>query len=298
MKTRHRIFTYTFTSFCFLLTLISCNGQSNKNETKVNDSNLESTALKGLTNEEDCIYFIKESESNDMIKKFISDYKYRGNPASEVKGLSTETWIDKCVFISIDSFLQMNKKDFDGVRFYQLDTNPSSIGIVPTSPVPSPSPTRKHTDRPDKSIPDLCRNSSRLINIPEDEFYLRSDTFCFVFRKEKTFGSRRSAQIDSLSASIWLSSCVINKLTEKLKTDSLSLDGMMAFSAAYVKEDSGRFTRVGQKYINQSTLIFIPTKLVGTTHKPDYSIFNEEAKKIQFAQGGANHGQLCPQICD
>lgn len=296
MKVKHYNFTgITCTIIFSLLTLISCNPDNKKSEMKIAEVNQELSKMNN-SNEEDCVYFVEETEANQMIQKFISDYKYRGNPRSEVKGLSTEIWIDKCIFISIDSFLQMNQTDFDGVRFYLLDVNPSTIGIVPTSPVPAPTNTRKHTDRPDKKMPDLCGKPSRFINIAEPDLENRSDTFCFTFRKEKIFGSRRSAQIDSLSASVWLSSCVIHKLTEKLKNDSLQLDGMTAFSAAYVKEDSNRFQRIGQKYKNQSTLIFIPTKPDGNSHKPDYTIFNEEAK--QFVQGGANHGQLCPQICD
>lgn len=243
-----------------------------------------------VTADSSCLYIVNKATSDSMINHFKAIYSLTGKP-NEVSGLSTESWIDKCVFISLYDYISKYPETYDGIRISWADPYRSDLIIVPTTPVSQSTATFKHTNRPDVNIPDLCKPASRTINNKPGIYANRINDFGENFREEKRRGDRFSAKKDSLSVSIWFDYCVLKEIVKELKKPQNQLDGMMAFAAAYLKKDQYSNSR-GQLYDNQSTIILVPTKRTEGGHEPNWNIFNKQPA------AGINHGQLCPQICD
>lgn len=233
----------------------------------------------------DCDYYVDSTSADKMIKKFDSDF-YKA-------GLTKQFWIEKCVLVSIKTFLD-NNQDYDGIRFFlgQRTILPakSSLLAVPTMPSPSPTASEKHSNQWGVPVPLSCAPSQLILNIPVRDAINFTNLFGKTFRYESTEGQRSSAAIDQLSIGVWISRCKINALYEVFKQPS-TLDGLMAISAAYFTDDQRR-AQGERKYVIQSTLIFVPTErnvLKWNTVKPP---------KEWADSGGYNHGELCPQICN
>lgn len=239
----------------------------------------------------DCDYYISESTGIAMIAKFNDIYPAKVRQANANLTLTREFWIEKCVFTSLDYFFKNEGTNFDGVRFYWINDPISDILIVPTSAVTSPSDSYKHTDRWDYKIARSC--ASRYLDVKYSEAIRKINGFGINFRRETEGGGRESATLKELSASVWYDKCVIEKLTVILNDPSKNLDGIMAICAAHIGTDIN--TSLGQLYPNQSTLIFVATTKAGTLHNLDWDAIPPSGTEPLL--GGANHGQLCPQIC-
>lgn len=102
---------------------------------------------------------------------------------------------------------------------------------------------------------------------------------------------RKNDKDDSLSRSVWFSKEMIKVLNAKLQEDSLNLDGVRIYLAAYDHKIAG----TNAKYKNQVTLILVPTNDSSGYHKDNWNIFTKSMNKSLM--DGLNHGDLCPDKC-
>ncbi len=244
---------------------------------------------------DNCDYYITETDGRNMIDKFINTYPTLSNSAGNK--LTHEFWIDSCELSSLINFFNTNGANCDGVRFCFINNKNSGLAIIPTVPSLTPSATSQHTDRPDLKIKDLCSAITKYLNIADHQN--KMNVFGSKFRKEATIGDRKSAKIDSLSASVWYSKCVMLKLAKLVTDKANNLNGITAFCAAHLKIEANAI-KLGQVYPYQSSLIFVPT--YGVSHLPNWDIVmpppSIDKSVYKTLSGGFNHGQLCPQICD
>ena len=251
-----------------------------------------------------CDYFVSVEDGKKMIEKFEDDFRRKGS-ADEVKGLNLEYWLPSCVISSLFNFFNRDEnKYFDGVRFYwivkqsaaQDEDDRTSLVIVPTIPVFPDSPRYKHTDRWDLKVIDECRRSEYLNMDRTDAERLRR-TYGEDFRKTRTIGSVVvGADNDQLSAAYWMDKCVIAALHTVLTENSNAVDGIIAYNTAYfTKIDISKPYRL---HDYQSTLLFVPGKKTGDALDAKWYLLNKFRPKSYDIKAAANHGHLCPQVCD
>ena len=286
------ILLFTIFSCLFPFDAISQPLTSNKNFSK---NEKEKTLSPADTS---CIYQLNADLAQEMMRKFNEIFRLEST-SMPVTGLTKEFFIEKCVFVTINNFLEVNPK-LDGIRFHMGGNTNSQIVIVATSPVVPPSTYYQHTNRWDIAIPlprDCYPHTAININLPENIAKNMINDFGYNFRGESIYGDRNSANIASLSSAIWMDRCVIAKLSSLLINATLGLDGMLAYSSAYLGEPVD--TRLGQQFPFQSTLIFVPSKMVGSKHEPQWDILKSKTTITRSNKiGAANHSQLCPQICN
>ncbi len=278
--------------------LISSSGFAQKGNEKTTSNPSTNTAFK------ECNYYVSEEDGKRMIKKFEDDFRRKGS-ADEVKGLNLEYWLPSCVISSLFNFFSRDENiSYDGVRFYwivkqsaaQDEDDRTSLVIVPTSPVDPPSASFKHTDRWDLKVIDECRRSEYL-NMDRSDAERLLRTYGEDFRKTRTIGTVVvGADNDQLSAAYWMDKCVISALQSVLTANPSKADGIIAYNAAYfTKIDISRPYRF---HDYQSTLVFVPGKKTGDVLKPDWELLNKFRPKSYDFKAAANHGHLCPQVCD
>jgi hypothetical protein len=288
---RSILFIKSILGFIIAIVFVSACTGGNKSGNEADKQTIPNTALVAQDTIP-CDYFIEEEHGQRMIDEYIKDFRREGQAGAE-PGLTKEFWVEPCVFIALDDFFNQHDT-FDGVRLYWVDNQRSTIIMVPTTPVTQPSAS-KHTDRWNMQVTSSCDLPSPYLNIGENAARTRIDAFGKRFRKEVNQGQREPADRDSLSAAVWYSKCVIEKFADLLKTPSAKIDGVMIYSAAHLDTDPVR-SDLGQHYTHQSTLILVPTKM-GTGHEPNWDVLLAPSEKYPLF-GAANHGQLCPQICD
>lgn len=116
--------------------------------------------------------------------------------------------------------------------------------------------------------------------IPEKEAKEYIDHF------DKKFRRKGGLKNDTLSEAVWFNKKAIHFLDSIMQKDS-TIDGVRAYFAAYNKMVSP-----GQKFNDQTTLIFVPTNKNGNYHRDNWNILPPF-----FPVGGLNHGSLCPDDC-
>jgi hypothetical protein len=281
-----------------LALLISSSGLAQQGNQKTTSN----PAVKNAPTE--CDYYVSVDDGKKMIEKFEIDFRKKGSP-DEVKGLNLNYWLPTCVLNSLFNFFNREEnKYFDGVRFYwtvkqsaaQDDENRTSLVIVPTSPVVPESEKFKHTDRWDHAIKDEC-GSSEYLNMRRTVADRLRLTYGEDFRQTRTNGGVViGAFNDQLSAAYWMDKCVISALQSVLTANPSKADGIIAYNAAYfTKIDISRPYRF---HDYQSTLVFVPGKKTGDVLKPDWELLNKFRPKSYDFKAAANHGHLCPQVCD
>jgi hypothetical protein len=244
-----------------------------------------------------CDYIIGTDPAKEAIKDFAKHYKKNFG-----KALNLKYKIEKCAWIEMNDKLQ-NLDGADGIRFFfgkiKNYTNQNLI-VVATSRVEYPSETVKHTNRPDWSIKpqNNCSYSSNILFNDIKSTSLINE-FGKYFRKESIDGARESAILDSLSLGVWFKKCTIDALASVLKNNSQDLDGIRVHSIAYPSHQPGEPN--GQKFPNQSSLIFVPYKMDSNGKIIDMWDIITTAElnqsKVLF-KNAANKGELCPQICN
>jgi hypothetical protein len=289
-------------SFCLFVTSVvftSCNGDEKKTDEANQSPKTDTISNIGKINADttiaDCEYYITENDGKNMIDTFLAIYPRLANSASHK--LTNSFWIDSCELSSLIDFFSTTGADCDGVRFCFINDRNAGLAIIPTVKSATPSETSRHTDRPDLKIMDKCRGGSKYFNIADHPN--KMNTFGSKFRQETTAGDRKSAKLDSLSAGVWYSRCVILKLARLVTDRANNLNGITAFCAAHLKMEASA-SKLGQLYPKQSSLIFVPT--YGASHIPNWDIVMPPpaiAKSAYETKSGAfNHGELCPKVCD
>jgi hypothetical protein len=173
--------------------------------------------------------------------------------------------------------------------------------LVPTTENSS-SADNKHKDTLTARIsvsPRNCNREFKNFNLSQGQFDALKQKFGRDFRRERPTGTPNPDLVDSLSISVWISKCVFKELSNLIRANSTSLDGIRVHLAAYDKLD--RRSRGGQIYANQSTIIIVPTmRDARGGHRDNWEILKTTAfyqKYIGF-DGGFNHGELCPDVCN
>lgn len=110
----------------------------------------------------------------------------------------------------------------------------------------------------------------------------------YIDHFDKKFRKRGGSKNDTLSIAVWFDKKVIHFLDSVMQKND-SVDGVRAYFAAYDKMMAGV---PGQKFPDQSTLIFVPTNKNGNYHRDNWNILPPF-----FPVGGLNHGSLCPADC-
>jgi hypothetical protein len=230
-------------------------------------------------------FLITPEEAQGMIKHFKK--VFYDELFKKGYDLADSVFVDKCVVNQFHEFLSKNS-GYDGIRIYFVGTGKNSnIWIVPTLD------DANHSDFWGK-LPGVANCSdNKFKNYNQDEAIGKPkiDDFGRDYREEQQMGEVSSAVNDSLSRAVWFGKCMIDSLVTYLNDPVLKLDGVKIHSGAYKTKNRAR----GQKKDNQSTFIVVVTK-GGVS---DWSILSNKQKgNIRFFEGGYNHGQLCPTICD
>jgi len=293
--------TISFGLIIAVALLISCSDEpssdnSNVNSAKSVDPSIKKTSIPDSTI--DCSgvgnLVVDSAVADAMIKLFSKHYIKEGS-ATPILDLEKSVWIDSCVIAGFTKYFK-DHNDFDGARFYsgaKSSNNKSTIILTPTTKNTG-SGSNKHLDALSANItvePINCNKEFKNFNLSENEFHRLKDKFNHDFRKNNL--------VDSLSISVWISSCVFTGLTELIRANNTLLDGVNVYFAAYDElKPSGRR---GQKYKHQSTIIIVPTmpnRRGG--HRDNWEILKVSPlyqKYINF-DGGFNHGELCPDVCN
>lgn len=274
-----------------LIVYTSCN-QAKKDE-KFADETINANDTKKIEPIVTCEYFLPEGEGLQMVKKYEDRYIKEGT-ADEVAGLTKKFWMPKCLIDDLDKFFKTNN-GYDGIRLYWIadDNENATLRILPTSKSIPDSKTYKHTNRWDVIFSKdeyPCINSSTYFQYGRHQFQIRRDIFGKKYRQERTSQGEIVADVKDLSSAVWVDACVIEVLKKTLDKNTTSVTGIWACSGAYLKLDDYSEQR-GQLYEFQSTLVFVPGKENGELK---WNIIEKKAP----VSGVANHGQLCPQICD
>lgn len=229
-----------------------------------------------------CNYEVNSVDAKKMIDAFAVKFKD--------SRLKKDFWLEKCAVLSLNTFLQ-SSSDFDGVRFFSgFNNTTTTLYLVVTNPVSSPSSEYKHTNRWDLDIPNICATSQVFVNKREVEAQKQMKPFGKTLREQSDEDDRNTARKDSLTSGIWVDKCVIKKLATVLEGNS-NLDGIKIVAAAYNKDVQAR-TGLGTVNLDkQSTFILLPTDK--PNHEINWKIINTTKRPVD----GYNHSQLCPQIC-
>jgi|694.fasta_scaffold06209_20 hypothetical protein len=292
-------FLQPYLNLALALLLISSSGLAQQGNQKTTSN----PAVKNAPTE--CDYFVSEEDGKKMIEKFEIDFRKKGSP-DEVKGLNFSYWLPTCVIKSLFNFFNRDEnKYFDGVRFYwivkqsaaQDEDDRTTLVIVPTSPVDRPSASFKHTDRWDLSISNDC-GSSDYLNMKRTDAERLRRTFGEDFRQTRTNGGVViGAFNDKLSAAYWMDKCVIAAMQNVLSENGDNINGIIAYNAAYENwnTDTAHLYRL---YVDQSTIVFVPGLKTGDALDPKWDLLNKFRPKGYDIKAAANHGHLCPQVCD
>ncbi|MEO7264748.1 MAG: hypothetical protein ABIW38_07535 [Ferruginibacter sp.] len=243
----------------------------------------------------DCEYYADKATAEKMMRYY--------NDFLRPKNIQTDFVIERCVFESIKNFFDANPNVYDGIRFFLgarknwfLGKTYSTFFIVPTiknEPYPS---IHQHTNNWGNIINYANCNSNEVkLNTSKNDASSEINKYGKKFRKEQRFGDRESApeKNDHLSLGIWISQCKIDTICKILNTHP-DLPGVKAIAAAYYEK--GDITRrSNRKHDIQSTFIFVPIDNIGN---PIWSVVPKPPAFKILEEGGLNHGQLCPQICD
>ncbi|MEI2749014.1 MAG: hypothetical protein V9E88_09700 [Ferruginibacter sp.] len=275
----------------FLLICASCNQDKKDEKLSGEKSNVEKKkkAEPAVT----CDYFLTEGEGQEMVKKYRDRYIKEG-AADEVTGLTKKFWMPKCLIDELDKFFKA-KNIYDGIRIYWIvdDNENATLRILPTTKTIPETETYKHTSRWDAIFSNdeyPCIKSSSYFQYGRSQFQIRKEIFGKKYRQERISQGEIVADIPDLSSAVWVDSCVIAVLKKTLEKNTNSVAGIWACAGAYLRKDSNSAQR-GQDYEFQSTLVFVPGKENGELK---WNIIEKKAP----VSGVANHGQLCPQICD
>ena len=235
-----------------------------------------------------CNYEVNSVDAQKMINAFAVKFKDAR--------LKKDFWLEACAVKSLNTFLQAPGNNFDGVRFFSGfdnsdNKNISTLFMVVTSPVQSPSNEYKHTNRWEIEIPDMCPTTEVFVNKKEAVAKKQLKPFGKILREQMDEDDRASAVKDSLSSGVWVDKCVIKKLAALIDSNG-NLDGIKIIAAAYCKEVQAR-TGLGTVNLDkQSTFILLPTDK--PSHEINWKLIDTRKRPVD----GYNHSQLCPQICD
>jgi hypothetical protein len=294
MKLNHAIILLTIS---FLCCTTSCNNTEQNKTNPKNPGGIDTSKTPHMVNESDCNYYIDQKEADDMIKDFLKRYKKKGT-AQEVRGLNTEFWIDSCTITTLRNFFDTANDNYDGIRIFQTGKLSSEILLVPTSEITPPSTNYQHFNRFEPEVIFRADCNSSNINLGDSKANELIDDFGEKFRKESQRGDRRSSTHDSLSIGFWFAKCKIKLMANLLEDHKYDVNGMIAYSGSYLKKQSNA-ADIRQKYDRQSTLILVPGKKSGSVYTPNWHAVEPPAPIIERVRnGGYNHSQLCPQICN
>jgi hypothetical protein len=243
-----------------------------------------------------------------MIDRFSKVYK-KDNQQRNIKALDSVYWLDRCIVFAIENFLKTEKNPngslkYDGIRIYmscEINADPvsfpnqqyqrkTSVFIFPTMRRDNP-PAGKSEHQDD-------RVQIRTAGCQPSPFLQPNNIADPKITKFDEAYRRSSATMGSLSTAIWIDSCVVFTLAKILRLPNANLDGANINMAAYGELDIAR--RPSQGFQMQSTTVIAPTNLVNGIHVNNWKIidclFRHSSKELP--DGGFNHGELCPKICN
>jgi hypothetical protein len=237
-------------------------------------------------------FIIDSSKAKGMLKRFDTIY-VRKHSSSPITILGQAGWIDSTVFQSIAELLSSDTT-YDGliIAFGAYDVpffrKKMSMVLIPTS--------KEGTSHKliFESVLRQPRSSSRLnvdINLSRAKFHKRAKKFFTRYRHQTNVDGPDSSGIDSLSRSVWLSSCSIGHINDYMKYAHSG--GIRIYPAAYSKREP---QVPGQKYDNQSTFIILPTKYTQNEQVDDWGVYPFFKDKTR-GLAAFNHGELCPTKC-
>jgi len=257
---------------------------------------------------------IETSVAQKMMTNFETFFKTEGG--KNIRAFEPVYWLDKCTIESIAEYLRtqtdpVTKKRFDGIRIFiaceikdnaYYGTDPykrrTSINIFPTyyEKAASSNKSDHKTSKQKISLVGICSSAYLQDFSVADP---QNKAFKKIYRKEATPQLK-----NNLSESIWIDACIIYTLEKLIKLPNANIDGANVNMAAYdnaiqpTNPVRGRYTDI------QSTVLVVPTHLVGGKHEDYWYIVDclfKHAKANGWAPappGGFNHGELCPQVCE
>lgn len=293
---------YLFITAFIVPVIMSCNGSGDGNPESRPDSASSEKSLQARYAGSNCtglanIYFVNKQDALDMITHFKTEFHGKAGLPVEMKKFKDSVWIDSSVIKAFSDFLDLNIRDYDGVRIVNVAyaNDSSGIFLVPTTAAGS-----GHEEKWNAYVPVSSSPVFRNFNSDTGIVNPMARKFKTLFRKQTNPEIIGSTTFDSLSAKIWLSSCVFHLLSDTIQASKGKLDGVKIYFGAY-KEITLR-RQLFQKYANQSTVILVPTNpdAAWGRHKPDWDAVKTKFKALNWAPdpGGYNHGELCPQICN
>jgi hypothetical protein len=299
-----RSFFYLITSVFIISSITGCDAPAKKEkraeEEKSNQDNKEPKELAEIDCKTLGSFFISEADGQRYIQRFKDIYS-KSHTNSPDKRFVDSFWVDGCLIRSLKMFLTKNQQ-YDGVNIYSTFDKPifarNKVNIVIAPSILDPATgSKKHLSKYDDAI-DLiyqCNPKDRNFNLGEQESRGDRRKFEKDIRKERVAGDPSSAELKDLSRGIWFSRCVIDSVSKYLSDPVLNLSGVYLYNAVYDKFIPG----TDQESENQSTFIIVLTSFEQGKHKPRWDVIQQNpGNKIYFMQGGYNHGQLCPRICD
>lgn len=239
--------------------------------------------------------FIEYEEASSMRDHFNTIYAQ--NPRDRQDILNQFAWINQSTFLAIVDTLHVyqQKENIDGLCIVfgshtSWFTKKLNIMLVPT---------QKDTMRHTKYFGlNFFTRSSKTINVElglsKSSHEKRMEHFAKNFRRDTITNSNIKPGKDSLSISVWISICTLDKIADFVRTYSST--GVKICPAAYKTYMS---PENGQKSKDQSTFLLIPTRHLGNSDVEDdwrkpVNFSEEESKQIKVAY---NHGELCPIKC-
>lgn len=294
---------YLFITAFIIPVIMSCNGSGDDNTESKKDSASSAKSLQARYAGSNCtglanIYFVKKQDALDMITHFKKEFHGKAGLPVEMKKFKDSIWIDSSVIKGFSDFLDINIRDYDGVRIVNVAYANDSSGIFL---VPTTAAGAGHEEKWNAYVPIPGAPTFRNYNTDTGIVNPMSRKFKTLFRRQTDPEIIGSTAFDSLSAKIWLSSCVFHLLADTIQASKGKLDGVKIYFAAYKQVAPNRV--LFQKYANQSTIILVPTtpNAAWGRHKPDWDAVKTKFKTLNWAApdpGGYNHGELCPQICN
>lgn len=240
-------------------------------------------------------YFITEEEAKIMMDHFKAVYTDDNLESA---------WVDKEVIVSIGSTFE-NSNDFDGLRLiFGVDLgNKSKIILVPTTATEGCTPNQAtvtcHKNVYGEVFSDPSNPPGSLsftyFNRTAGEVTTMSDKFGKIYRKESKPGDHSTAEVNSLSVSVWIDRKIFIELKKKIEETANNIDGVNLLLAAYsnIVTDPPIPSQADK---DQSTILIVPTRAAGQAHTNAWEIITGDPGFVKH--GAYNHGELCLNACN
>jgi hypothetical protein len=241
-------------------------------------------------------YIISETEARSMINTFKDIFR-KDRSGADI-AYRDSIWVDASVINYFSDTLLLSQR-LDGIWFWFVASQDDSSSLVL---VPSYNSDGRHYPDWDLKITGMPSNTEfKNFNFDHKKGWPLVKHFGRKYREETQPGNWSTSIRDSVSSAVWMDECAIRYLSEVIKNPGNNLDGIMIYLGAYNKLDNTRHH--GQFKAHQSTILFVPTKLIDGQHQSDWTIIQSLVEKIvknksDFSTGALNHGQLCPNQCN